>query len=128
MTNQKKYDAPLLTLMSCRVRLTDAQREMYKKAYNDVRAGRQPKEQPALAVGSSISVSTAIDTMSDFHQRVGMNDIVIADILGTRDSVSLTILLKLQEELGIKAISKKQILDCAKSYTEYCWSEYNPSY
>ena len=114
-----KFDGPLMTLMSCRIRLSEPQREMFKKALADLRTQKQHAEQPALAVGSTISVATAVNTMSDFHARVGMSDVVIADILGSRDSISIVVLLKLQEELGIKAITKKQILDCAKQYTDY---------
>ena len=126
MTNQKKYDAPLSTLISCRVRLSEVQREKLKSEYNKIRQGKKPSEQEPLAIGSSIAVTTAIDYMAEFYQQLGMNAVVIADLLGSRDSISLPLILKLQHALGVNVIPQKQVLDAAKGYVQYVWDEYCP--
>ena len=123
MMPYKKTNKPLTTLISARHRLTDEQRMILRDAYNKLRSGKAPKPTESLSVGSNITVETHIDYMSDWYARLGMSSIVVADILGSRDSISINILLKIQEALGVEVITKKTILDAAKSYVDFVWAK-----
>lgn len=123
MTIKTKFDGPLNTLISCRVRLTDKQRDEFKDAYNALRYSKKPVSAPAVNAGSTITVETSIDYLQEWYHQIGMSAVVIGDIIGARDSVSLPLLLKLQAALGIKSITKKQITDAAKGYVDYVWEQ-----
>lgn len=104
-------------LISSRIRLDDSERAALKQAYQTIRAGYKPKANPSVN-GSSISVETAF-TANQLDQALGMNSYTFSDILNTRDSMSITMLLKLQEVLGVTVVDKQRMLDAYQSYLNH---------
>ena len=110
---------PLQYLISCRVRLDDTQRQTLKAAYAAIKKDQTPVTQPNVLPGSSIKVGTSYN----INTQLALADVTVVDILNSRDSISLGVLLKLQKALGVEVVKKSDVLDAAKSYAEYVWSE-----
>lgn len=105
----------LQNLISCRVRLNDDQRFKLREAYKKIRDDATPANQPNVMPGSSISVGTSYSV----NTKLGLADITIRDLLASRDTMSLVMLLELQKALGVVVITKDEILDSCKSYCDH---------
>lgn len=113
---------PLTTLISCRVRLTEDQRQSLKAAYREKRNSAVPASNAAIG-GSTVSVVTQY-THTDVDKELGMSELTFADLVNSRDTISLPVILQLQTKLGVSVISKKDIIDASKSYAEYCFNKF----
>ena len=102
---------------SCRVRLTEDERQTFKDAYNKLRNQNLPTSQPGIG-GSSITTTTNYG----FNQ-LGLSDITMADLLSTRESVSISVLMKIQDALGLKVITEARIKKEFQSYLEVLFAE-----
>ena len=120
-TTYNFVDSPLKVLLSCRVRLTEEQRSKLKSAYNKIRFGDNTT--PSTIQGSNLTTTTATDKAADFYRRTRMNSVVVGDLLGTRESISLPIVLTLSRALGVEIITEKEIIDAAKGYASYVFNE-----
>ena len=107
----------LSILISSRIRLDDNERAALKQAYQTIKAGYQPKNQPTVN-GSSITVETAF-TANQLDTALGMNSYTFSDILSSRESMSITMLLRLQEVLGVTVVNKERMLDAYESYLNH---------
>ena len=119
-TKKKPYefkDHPLNYLISCRVRLSEEQRQMLKDKYNSIRFSKQ--ETTAPLSGSSVSSVTFTDKAQRLYQETGMSSVVVGDLIGSRESISLPVILKLQRALGVEAVTKEDIEESMKSYCDY---------
>lgn len=105
----------LKNLISCRVRLDENQRLTLRNAYNKIREAQTPVQTTPVAPGSSISVNTTYNVNTE----LGLADITIRDILNSRDSIGLPMLIELQRALNVEVVSKKDIMDSCKSYCDY---------
>ena len=117
-----KTDTPLNTLISCRVKLTEDQRKTLKLAYQERRNAAVPTRQPNIG-GSSVGVVTAY-SHADLDRELGISQLTFSDLVNSRDSISLPVVLELQSKLGVTVVDKKTILDAAKSYAEYCFTKF----
>ena len=97
MTHTYQFkDGPLKVLCSSRARLTSDQRLALRQAYTDARiSGRE----------------------------LPMNDIVMRDLLGSRDSLNIPVLLQLQHALDVEVITREELEDSFKSYLDYVYSK-----
>ena len=123
-TEKKPYtfiDAPLNYLFSCRVRISEDQRQQFKDAYNAIRFCKQ--ENTAPLSGSSVSSTTFTDKAQRLYQETGMSSVVIGDVIGSRESVSLPVILKLQRALGIEVVTKEVIDEAMLNYSQYVFFE-----
>ena len=113
MTNRQ----PRPYYFSCRVRLTEDERQTFKDAYNKVRNQSLPQSAPGIG-GSMVSTQTSYGVST-----LGLADITVTDLLSTRESVSISVLLKLQKVLGLDIITEKRIKDEFKGYVEVLFAE-----
>ena len=113
MTTYTKTNTPLPILISSRIRLSEEQRQSLKDAYQALK--RQETKERATITG--ITVSTASASVLDVE--LGMSSLVVADLLASRDTLALGIVLKLQDVLGVTVITEKMLLDACKSYCSY---------
>jgi len=113
-------DKPLPILVSARIRLTHEQRKTVKDAYYKLKNANLPTE--SIGQGG-IAVQTSYGTDLDLEKRLGMSHLVFMDIANTRDSISLNVILRLQEVLGIEVITKKDIEAACASYIDYMFNE-----
>lgn len=101
---------------STRIRLTADQREQLKEAYYKAKASHTPEPMPTRG---GISVTTNYS----YDPGIGIGDIAMKDLLSTRESISIAVILRLQTRLGIEIISKKELEKSFKEYLEYIYSD-----
>ena len=116
-------DNPLPVLYSTRVRLTDDERQKLKTAYLNATALEKPPVAPAIG-GSSVQAVTNYGSAPYIDQELGMERMIVMDILNSRDSVSLPILLKIQHVLGVEVITAKKLQDAFEHYLQYVMTMY----
>ena len=119
-SNYKYVDHPLNYLISCRVKLREDQRETLKEAYNKMRWGKQ--ESTAPLSGSAVSSVSFTDAATRLYQETGLSAVVIGDCLGSRESLSLPLVLKLQRGLGVTVVTQKDIEESMSGYAEYVFN------
>ena len=110
-------DGPLPILISCRVRLTTEQRNTLKAAYEQHRASAQSNQGPRIG-GSTISTVT-------MHQPDigGLSGFLLSDLFNSRESIQLSLLLKVQSALGVEVVTQKDVEAAAQSYADYVFSQ-----
>mgnify|MGYP003141598444 CR=1 FL=1 len=101
MTTYTKTNTPLPILISSRIRLSEEQRQSLKDAYQALK--RQETKERATITGITVSTASAS----------------VADLLASRDTLALGIVLKFQDVLGVTVITEKMLLDACKSYCSY---------
>ena len=120
MTKTKlAVDGPLPFLISCRMRLNDEQRRVLKDAYYKIKNAAQP-EAPPVRAGSTVAVQTAYNV----QQALGLSDIVIRDLLTTRETIGLVNILTIQKTLGVEVVTPADVKKACAGYIEYIFSEY----
>jgi hypothetical protein len=117
MTTYTKTNAPLPILISSRIRLSEEQRQPLKDAYQS----RKRQETVERATVTGISVATS--QPSSLDAELGMSSLVVADLLASRDSMAIGIVLKFQEVLGVEVLTEKMLMDACKSYCRYVFSK-----
>ena len=122
MTDSNWTNAPLPVLISARVRLSTTQRLLLKEAYYKIKNAKVP----ASTTGTGgVTVATAYGPDMQLEKDLGMSQLVFSDVINSRDSISLNILLKMQSVLGVEVISKQEILDASASYVDYVFGKYD---
>ena len=122
MTNSTDYtfaDGPLSVLYSCRVRLDDSQRETLKHAHNELRKTGAPVVQKPVLQNSSIAVEDRTAPTITAYQQFGFSSVVVNDILSSRESISLPVLSKLQQMLGVVVIDEDELHKQFSNYLHY---------
>ena len=109
---------PLKTLISARVRLSEDERAALKASYRDLRSQQLPSGNPIIK-GSGISVVTQFGGNTELDKKLGLDSVLISDVLSSRDSLGLPAVLQLQETLNIPIISEKDFLGACSSYWHY---------
>ena len=113
-----KHFDKLPVLYSCRVRLSDEQRQKLKAAYYAQQDTYSPP-QGARSGGSTVTTTTA--TVLPVHSK--LPGIVITDLLSTRESIPLTTLIQLQRAFNVTVISRDDLIKAATGYVDYMLSE-----
>ena len=117
-TNYTFVNEPLHTLVSARIRLTADERQAFKAAYREMRNASAPIQQTSPN-GSSITVEQPMFSTQELDNRLGMNSMLFTDLMTSRDSLNLTVLLRVQHVLGLNLITKERILNAAQRYVDY---------
>jgi hypothetical protein len=113
-------DGPLSILYSCRLRLQPEQRQTLKDALNEFRLKHAPQQQTESVIpGASISVVTNHKVGQNVYSEYGLSDLIVADLIQTRESVRLALLVKLQQMLGVDVIDRKELETKFKGYLDY---------
>lgn len=118
-TNPTFREGPLPVLISARVRLSDEQKRVLKNTYysqlNDYASPAGQK------IGAS-SVSSVTHILHPLQRQFG--SIVMSDILTSKDTLALDVLLQIQSLLGVTVIEPKDIHAACQHYTDYLWGKY----
>lgn len=129
-TSPKKFikpdfiNNPLSILYSCRVRLTEDERKILKDAYAAKAKGDAPAAMPSIG-GSSISVKT-IHSTPNLDEELSMSRLIFMDLVNSRDSINLNILVKIQRILEVEVITAERLTQAFDSYINYVmtlWDE-----
>jgi hypothetical protein len=119
-SDKKQFnDGGLPCLVSARIRLSPEQRQLIKNAYFELRNSYQPVEPPRIG-GSSIRT----ETFQGVDHLIGLNHVLVSDILSSRETIAITLILKLQKVLGVTIITKDELLEHCANYANYIFSEY----
>lgn len=113
----KKNTADLNILYSGRIRLTEEQRQVLKDAHTVFRKDTITTTGSTLA-GSAISVQTKTETNAAKYQALGLSSLIVNDLICSRDSIAIGIVLKLQSLLGCEVISRKELEVAFKGYLD----------
>lgn len=106
-------EGPLPILLSCRVRLSEAQRNTLKAAYEAHRAKAQSNS------GARIGGSTVQTVTMHQPDIAGLSGFLLSDLFNSRDSIQATLLLKVQQALGVEVITRSDVEAAAASYIDY---------
>ena len=116
MTNYEYKDGVLPILVSARVRLSKEQRQELKTAYYQ----KKNAIQPATAEGrGGLVVSTTYGGSNDLDKALGMSNLVFSDLINSRDTISISIILRLQQVLDVELITEEKLVEACKSYASY---------
>ena len=118
LTQPNYKEGELGTLISARIRLTDEERYKLKQAYYNRKRELAPVVEPTIG-GSTIGVSHAINSGDNLDQQLGMSHIVVVDLLSSRDSIHLPLILKLQKVLEVEIVDKKRVVEACEGYWDY---------
>ena len=117
MTYQKTNE-PLDILVSSRIRLNPEERAALKQAYQTRRAGYSPRQRPSVN-GSAIVVETPQHSTTELDTELGMDSFIFADVINSRDSMSINVLLRIQRALGVEVVTRKRMETAIKRYLDY---------
>lgn len=112
-------DRPLDTLFSARIRLSDDERAALRTAHQNFRKSFASASKPTVMSGSNLTVETAYVPPNNAYAEAGMSDLIVSDLIGSRDSVALSILLKIETLLGVKVIDRKRMMARFTDYLDY---------
>ena len=115
-------NAPLTTLYSARVRLTDEERRTLKAAYDKAYNASVPTNLPPVG-GSMVSVSTSYGSSRELDLALGMGRIAAVDCIQSRDSIALPLILKLQKVLGVEVVTPKRLEDAFQNYLAFLFTQ-----
>ena len=115
--NKPKFTDKLPILYSCRVRLDEEQRAKLKAAWKAFRAKNTPS-QPKSLNGSSVSAVTNYSSPGI----LGMSDLVVNDIVVSRDTIPLTTILNLASALDVELLDRAVLEDAFQQYLNYNYS------
>lgn len=114
---RKQQTHELNILYSGRIRLNDEQRQALKDAHNAFRKGALVTTGSSLA-GSSIKVETKTEVSAARYQEFGLSSLIVNDIICSRDSIAIGVILKLQALLGVEVVTRKELETAFKSYLD----------
>lgn len=114
----KQFQKKLPILIGCRVRLNDTQRDTLKSAWNTARKAIEPEQPPRIG-GSTVTTQTS----HNVTRQLGMSDLVVSDLISTRESVSLTTVINIQKALNVEVITTKDVMEACQSYVDYVFSQ-----
>ena len=117
-SRQTTHTAKLPILLSCRLRLSEEQRNQLKAAYRNYKNSRQPEAAASIG-GSTIKTVTSQNVPSLVN---GWSDLVISDLISSRETTPLTSIIQIQEALSVEVVTPEQILEAAKGYIDYCFN------
>ena len=118
-TTNKFISNPLDTLFSTRIRLTSEEQEKLRAAHREFRKRFASAPQAPVLAGSAVTVTTTMGTPTNAYAGTGLSDLVVADLIGTRDTIALPVMLEIQKLLGVEIVTKKRLQDRFKNYLEY---------
>ena len=111
---RKSHAAKLPILLSARVRLNDDQRHILRTAYRKLKDQAIPDALPSIG-GSTVKASTVYSVQA----AVGCSDIILRDLLASKDSISLPMILQLQRQLDVIVLTKDDLMTACESYANY---------
>ena len=114
-SNQFQKKLPIL--IGCRVRLNEFQRDTLKSAWHNARQEIEPEQPPRIG-GSTVTTHTS----HNIARQLGMSDLVISDLISTRESVSLTTVINIQKALNVEVITTKDVMEACESYCNYVFN------
>ena len=111
----------LSILISSRIRLSQEEKASLKAAYQKAKAGYAPAKRPSVN-GSSLSVETSY-TAQQLDTELGMNSFVFGDIVSSRETIPIQMVLRLQQVLGVVIVTPERLTDAFTQYNSFIFAE-----
>ena len=111
----------LSILLSSRIRLNEEEKASLKAAYQKARSGYQPAQGHPVN-GSTLKVETSY-SVGQLDTLLGMNSLTFSDVISSRESVSITLVLNVQKVLGVTIITRERMQEAFDSYLTYILGE-----
>ena len=112
------HAAKLPILLSCRIRLDEDQRNALKKAYREYKDEHIPAAPPAVG-GSGITTVTAQQAPSLIQ---GWSDLVLSDLITTRETIPLNTVILVQRALNVEVITPDDVMKASQGYCDYVFA------
>lgn len=103
---------------SGRLKLTDEQRDQLRASFNQ----KLNEGSPEVRGTGGIRVQTAHAT--SVEAALGMDRICFSSLIGSRESIALPVILRLQRELGVELVTEDSLRDSFASYVDHLKSTY----
>ena len=116
-TTTTHTDGPLPILVSARVRLDYEQRTTLKNAYT-----KALNAEPVVTTDASRTLTVTTAVASDLERRLGMSRLVVMDLLNSRDTINISLILKLQDVLGVEVVTRDDLAKACESYLDYIYT------
>ena len=110
--------ARLPILLSCRIRLDEDQRNTLKKAYRQYKDEHIPAVPPAVG-GSGLTTFTAQKAPSLIQ---GWSDLVLSDLITTRETIPLNTVILVQRALNVEVITPDDVMKACQGYCDYVFA------
>jgi hypothetical protein len=121
--NYEFTQGELPILISSRVRINDQERQLLKSAYRARLESAQPAVAPSVN-GSSIGVVHQPVTSQVLDTELGMGYVAFTDLVNSRDSISLPLVLKMQAALGVEVVTRERLQQSTEKYIDYVMCKY----
>ena len=115
-SNYTFKDGVLPILVSARIRLSQEQRQELKQAYYQKKNALQPT---ATTGTGGLKVETSYGGSNYLDKALGFTNLVFSDLVNTRDSINISIILRLQQVLDVELITEEKLVEACKSYASY---------
>ena len=113
-------DLKLSILISGRMRLSQEEKATLKSTYQKIRSGYAPAKQPTVN-GSTLTVETSY-TASHLDTQLGMNNFVFSDIISSRETIPIQMVLRLQRVLGVTILTPERLAEAFQDYSNYIFT------
>ena len=120
MTSKTKpafQNGPLPILCSARVRLTNDQRATLKQAYAEA-----SKHDSFTSYDATGGLQVVTSVASKLQNELGMSRLVVMDLLNSRDTISLNLILQLQDTPGVQVVTKDDVGHAFQHYLDYIFT------
>jgi hypothetical protein len=117
MTTLTKTRPPSLQY-SGRLKLTDEQRDQLRKSFNEKLNTGSPD-----SVGRG-GIRVVHAHITDVEAAICMDKLTFASLIGSRESISLPVILRLQRELGVELVTEDSLKSSFDSYLSHLRENY----
>lgn len=111
---------PLTILISSRIRLSEDERRTLKNAYRELSEAQQPEQLQEMGTSGLRTITAPVST--DIDRKIGMSRLVFTDLVNSRDTIPVALLIKLQQALGVTVVDKKRLTKVCKDYIDHIFS------
>jgi hypothetical protein len=118
MTTTLTKTRPPSLQYSGRLKLTDEQRDQLRRSFNE----KLNEGSPEVRGTGGIRVQTAHAT--SVEASIGMDRITFSSLIGSRESIALPVILRLQRELGVELVTEDSLKASFDSYVAYLRETY----
>lgn len=111
---------PISVFLTTRIRLSPLEREMLKDAYRKRTAADSAVSSPSSNPFSSVQSITS-SSKSNVLKELDMSHLTWIELVNTRESLALPLVMKMQKVLGVPIIDRERLKKAMDSYLEYCF-------
>lgn len=109
---------PISVFLSTRIKLSPLERELLKDAFRKRMAEDSAVSSPSSNPFSSVQSFTS-SARSNVLQELGMSNLTWSELINTRESLALPLVMKIQKVLGVPIVDRERLKKAMNSYLDY---------